>query len=102
MSNVTTLFRNDDQMDARRRPPGAVLGDAFRETCSGCGDCKAVCPLSVIETDESGYPYLLDGATCHHCGLCADICTRGAIAFTERTRVGLELVLAVERVMNRP
>ena len=79
------------------RPPGALAEPVFRETCVQCHDCRAVCPLAAITRDDEGYPRLQDPRGCGHCGLCADVCSRQAIRFTQRTRLGFALVQAVER-----
>jgi Fe-S-cluster-containing hydrogenase component 2 len=57
----------------------------------------AVCPVAAIGVDARGYPALREGRGCQECGLCADVCTHGAIVLTEATRRGLAMVLAAER-----
>lgn len=44
----------------------------FRDLCSGCGACEAVCPDEVIEVDE--YPKLV--GKCTDCGYCLAQCPR--------------------------
>src|SRR6476646_8396579 len=36
------------------RPPGALIERDFRDTCSRCGTCVAVCPAHAIKIDTSG------------------------------------------------
>ncbi len=86
-----------DDADVLPRPPGALPGDEFRETCTQCGDCSAVCTAKAITLDDDGFPVLSALALCQDCGLCADICTRGAIAFAAVTWSGLQDMLAAEK-----
>lgn len=44
----------------------------FRDLCSGCGACAAVCPDEVIEVEE--YPRLI--GKCTNCGYCLMQCPR--------------------------
>jgi coenzyme F420 hydrogenase subunit beta len=44
----------------------------FRDLCSGCGACAAVCPDEVIEVEE--YPRLT--GKCTNCGYCLMLCPR--------------------------
>ena len=48
----------------------------FRDLCSGCGTCSAVCPRNCIEFLEEGVPTLKGNAKCINCGLCAIHCPR--------------------------
>jgi ferredoxin len=72
------------------RPPGALDEQAFRETCSRCGVCVAVCPADAIKIDSSGAlangaPYIVAAeAPCVACdGLhCMQNCPSGALRFT--------------------
>jgi ferredoxin len=67
---------------AAARPPGSLPEDDFDDRCDRCGDCLAVCPSALLVADGAGLPVIdrLRGV-CGTCGLCADVCTRGAIAF---------------------
>jgi len=78
------------------RPPGALTGPGFIEKCVQCSDCIEVCPSRAIGMDTSGYPVLLHPRDCGKCGLCADVCSHRAIEFTDRTRAGFKIVLAIE------
>ena len=72
------------------RPPGALDEQAFREQCSRCGVCVAVCPADAIRIDSTGAiangaPYVVAAeAPCVACdGLhCMQNCPSGALTFT--------------------
>ncbi|MEL6209260.1 MAG: 4Fe-4S dicluster domain-containing protein [Pseudomonadota bacterium] len=62
------------------RPPGSLPELLFRDRCLMCGDCLNVCPHAVIVLGEDGFPEIDPLARgCSNCGLCAEICTPGAI-----------------------
>lgn len=48
----------------------------FRNLCSGCGTCSAVCPRNCIEFLSEGVPTMKGNAKCITCGLCAIHCPR--------------------------
>jgi coenzyme F420 hydrogenase subunit beta len=54
----------------------------FRDLCSGCGACEAVCPDDVIEVDE--YPKLV--GKCTNCGYCLALCPRSFSSNAEAER----------------
>ena len=72
------------------RPPGALEERAFRDQCSRCGVCVAVCPADAIKIDSTtaignGVPYIVAAeAPCVACdGLhCMQNCPSGALVFT--------------------
>lgn len=72
------------------RPPGTARERRLAELCTGCSDCVAVCPKQIISLDEERLPVVSSLDACGRCGLCADVCTRGAIELTKETRLGLE------------
>ncbi len=51
----------------------------FREICSGCGTCAAVCPDKVIAVEE--YPKLI--GKCTNCGYCLMECPRAYLSEEE-------------------
>lgn len=75
-------LRADLADTAAARPPGSLPEADFEDRCDRCGDCLAVCPSALLVADGAGLP-VIDRARgiCGVCGLCADVCTRGAIAF---------------------
>ncbi|MEL6587267.1 MAG: 4Fe-4S dicluster domain-containing protein [Pseudomonadota bacterium] len=83
------------------RPPGALPGAQFQETCAGCGDCVAVCPRRALRLGRADMPVLTDPGSCQNCGLCADVCMLGAIRLTQATRAGLQTVLTMERRLDQ-
>jgi ferredoxin-type protein NapG len=72
------------------RPPGALPGNAYLETCSRCTACVRVCPAQCIKIDTTGKrgdgaPYIdADTAACLVCtGLyCMPACPSGALQIT--------------------
>lgn len=79
------------------------------DRCTGAAACAAACPsdcLTVTTDPASGdRVWTLDLAPCLFCGLCAEVCTDGAITFTGEyelaTRTRRDLVSRVI-VTNRP
>ncbi|WP_300337590.1 ferredoxin-type protein NapF [Accumulibacter sp.] len=93
---------------ASLRPPWAIAEDAFRQACSRCGDCQAVCPTRIISDRDGGYP-VVDFAVgeCTFCGACVDACRSGALQrlagqlpWAARATIG-ERCLAVQQVECR-
>ncbi|HYO08492.1 MAG TPA: 4Fe-4S dicluster domain-containing protein [Tepidisphaeraceae bacterium] len=72
------------------RPPGALSEREFRDTCSRCGTCAAVCPAQAIKIDTAGVhghgaPYIVAAdSPCVACdGLhCMQSCPSGALVRT--------------------
>lgn len=48
------------------------------ENCIGCGHCVQWCPTRAIR-GRRRVSYRIDGASCIDCGVCARICTFGAV-----------------------
>jgi ferredoxin len=97
-------FDTEDQGRVKEspvRPPGALPEFMFRDRCTACGDCVAVCPVQALVFDGSHMPRLDRSAICLSCGLCADICSHGALQFTEQTSIGIEKILRKERRASR-
>ena len=47
------------------------------DQCTGCGECKKICPVEAI---SEGTPYVIDADTCIDCGNCAEECPKKAIS----------------------
>ena len=45
--------------------------------CTGCGQCRAVCPQDCI--DFSSVPAIINQTNCLHCGNCMSICSKNAV-----------------------
>ncbi len=48
-----------------------------QDKCSGCGDCKVVCPVNAIVIEDGNSR--IDPESCINCGLCQGVCTYDAI-----------------------
>jgi NADH-quinone oxidoreductase subunit I len=60
-----------------------------RKDCMACKICVDACPVSCIETEQTGrtkdphgYPFLADESACIRCGTCADACPVDAVALS--------------------
>jgi ferredoxin len=59
------------------------------ETCKGCGQCAAICPIEAIAMDAGSAQVpvaRLDSDLCLGCGLCAQVCPTAAIRLVPRAR----------------
>ena len=50
------------------------------EKCTGCGNCKEVCPVDAITVNEKAK---IDPDTCVDCGTCVDECPENAISMED-------------------
>lgn len=54
------------------------------ERCKQCGICTHFCPQSCLDTDEAGYPRLIDPSACNACALCEKLCPDFAVFMRDR------------------
>jgi MinD superfamily P-loop ATPase len=50
-----------------------------QQTCTGCGDCVAVCPTRALAL-VGGKAILAHSQACNYCAVCEALCPVGAIA----------------------
>lgn len=80
------------------RPPGALEGDAFNQTCSRCGKCVEVCPAQAIKITQGiadGLPHII--ARESPCVVCSDLscmksCPSGALQLLD---TGADIAMGV-------
>lgn len=71
------LANTDEQV---LRPPWAQEEYLFVDTCTGCRDCAAVCPESIIEFDSLNRPKInFHNGECTFCGECVNACQSHAL-----------------------
>lgn len=57
------------------------------DLCHRCGACAGMCPATVIEPDEDGFPsWAARVADCTDCGLCVRVCPGREFSFPEHYR----------------
>lgn len=56
-----------------------------RQTCNKDGLCRAVCPMQIIDSDQSGYPVPAAHARdlCIRCGHCTAVCPTASLVHAE-------------------
>lgn len=71
--------RGKDDFSPRAR--GLIFNEI--EKCTGCGDCKKVCPVNCIEVEstlnqKNNRPWVsrfeIDFSLCIFCGMCVEVC----------------------------
>jgi formate hydrogenlyase subunit 6/NADH:ubiquinone oxidoreductase subunit I len=81
--------RTEDDLPARTR--GILSNDI--EKCTGCGDCRRICPVHCIRIEtlpgkDLGRPLItvfdIDLGRCISCGLCVEVCHPGSLVHTKR------------------
>ena len=81
--------RTEDDLPARTR--GILSNDI--ERCTGCGDCRKICPVECIRIETLPGPDLarpvvtvfdIDFGKCLLCGLCVEVCHPNSLTHTKR------------------
>ena len=86
---LTTLRYFEEEYRAHiedQQCPAGVCRELIRfriepELCSGCGACKAVCPIDAISGTKKE-AHQIDQEVCTHCGSCRQVCPSEAIQFS--------------------
>jgi MinD superfamily P-loop ATPase len=65
---------------------GGSMAQIRTERCTSCGQCLAACRFDAVQRNGSGIGsadgrYRIDPTACEGCGVCAQVCPEGAIAF---------------------
>jgi heterodisulfide reductase subunit A len=69
------------------RVPGVKFGHASvnAESCTGCGNCVAVCPFEACRLQKSERKYIsrVNKMRCKACGNCVSVCPNGTVQLPE-------------------
>ena len=73
------------------------------EQCTGCGNCLNVCPKNLLTFSDNlnsrGLPYIvLNHDSCLSCGLCALMCTAGAVWMAPDTQDNYDTFLRLDAI----
>jgi formate hydrogenlyase subunit 6/NADH:ubiquinone oxidoreductase subunit I len=86
--------RSKDDFPARSR--GLLFNEI--EKCTGCGDCKKVCPTNCIQVEslinqKNNRPWVskfeIDYANCVFCGLCVEVCEPNSLTQTKEIQAAV-------------
>lgn len=58
-----------------------------RETCTGCGECIAICPTGALASQEDKASVTLPGS-CTYCAKCEAVCPTGAVSLPYQIVMG--------------
>jgi len=89
MKAAALLARSQAAASDFSRVPGRKFGHARVnvETCSGCGNCMAVCPFDAIRLQkvEGKYSHVsrVNKMRCKACGNCVSVCPNGTMQMPE-------------------
>ena len=65
------------------RPPWIAPDVNFTDRCSRCGECISICPESIIQSSDGGFPAVnFSSGECTFCGECVAVCDTGALSLT--------------------
>ena len=71
------------------RPPWALAEAAFREACTGCGDCRRACPERILVRGRGELPEVdFQRGGCTFCGACVSACPSGALVLSGASGAG--------------
>jgi MinD superfamily P-loop ATPase len=79
-----------------RTPVKVMVPVIDQEKCTFCGKCSTHCQFNALATLPN--TVLIFPELCHGCGLCAGICTEGAISEGEREVGSIEKGVALENI----
>ncbi len=66
--------------------PSGYLARIDEESCTGCGNCEAICPFKAVEIREDKALILYE--SCYGCGVCTSVCQNLAITLVKDSSKG--------------
>ncbi len=72
-----------------------------RETCTGCGMCRIVCPHRVFQM-EGRKAKLVHPEKCMECGACRTNCPSGSITVDSGVGCATAMILAAVKGLDEP
>lgn len=89
MKAASVVLKGDVTASAFSRVPGLKLGHSRvdPDSCTGCGNCMAVCPFDAIRLQkvDRKYAYVsrVNKMRCKACGHCVSVCPNGTMQMPE-------------------
>jgi heterodisulfide reductase subunit A len=86
---IALLKKGEVAASSFSRVPGLKFGHARvnEASCTGCGDCVAVCPFEAcrLQRVDGKYPYVsrVNKMRCRACGSCVSVCPNGSMQVPE-------------------